>query len=646
MDLIDKPFKELLGMHFNIPNYQRGYRWEKEHIEALLNDLQEFALKEGKEPDEFYCLQPVVVKKNIKLSSETGKTVYDLLDGQQRLTTLWLILNDQSFKLLWDTTDKSHQLLYDLQFESRDNLLNKVTDSSIDALDNIDLYYLRNAADVIEKWDGDKLEVISVLAPKTHINQGVKVIWYDLTDQVTSDEDETLQSSSINVFSRLNHGKISLTDTELIKALMLQSDIYPDANDTCGAQVMKERLFRISTEWDYMEKNLQDDNLWSMLVPNDYKPLSRMELLFNYVAKEIQKEKKYKIIDKQRETYFVIEQFLREPVSEDELLRLGYSQVNGNSIPDYIKHAIQVEKLWMSVRDAFNAIKNWHLNFELYHLLGLYSQLKTHKTNLLKNLNTILNKYQSLLKSKFKEWLEFEIGKEIRVDAGEDEKRSLSDIQYGEDDTSLRKILTAFNVYQHMKSSTKEPFDFYSFKKFNVTSLEHIHPQNLSFKEGQIKQEDIEKWIEDEQKRLKDSPLESAELILATLEKVFADGRDFNDKKLEIQRLVDEIDKEHDKEAGMTEGHMHTLYNMALVDKDTNAALGNNVIDRKRNILKDRESLGKTYVPLGTRYVFNKSLSPQVQGMKLWSEQDRKHYFDKIEEAYNYFLKETKNSNE
>ena len=76
-------------------------------------------------------------------------------------------------------------------------------------------------------------------------------------------------------------------------------------------------------------------------------------------------------VTKQRETYFVIEQFLREPVSEDELLRLGYSQVNGNSIPDYIKHAIQVEKLWMSVRDAFNAIKNWHLNFELYHLLGL-----------------------------------------------------------------------------------------------------------------------------------------------------------------------------------------------------------------------------------------------------------------------------------
>ena len=77
---------------------------------------------------------------------------------------------------------------------------------------------------------------------------------------------------------------------------MLQSDIYPDANDTCGAQVMKERLFRISTEWDYMEKNLQDDNLWSMLVPNDYKPLSRMELLFNYVAKEIQKEKNIRLL--------------------------------------------------------------------------------------------------------------------------------------------------------------------------------------------------------------------------------------------------------------------------------------------------------------------------------------------------------------
>ena len=106
-------------MHFNIPNYQRGYRWEKEHVQALLNDLQEFALKDNKGKDEFYCLQPIVVRKNNILSQEQGHDVFDLLDGQQRLTTLWLILNNEKFKNLWESYDSDHAPLYDMQFESK-----------------------------------------------------------------------------------------------------------------------------------------------------------------------------------------------------------------------------------------------------------------------------------------------------------------------------------------------------------------------------------------------------------------------------------------------------------------------------------------------------------------------------------------------
>lgn len=48
MEFKIRPFKELLGMSFNIPSYQRGYRWEKENVEALLNDVQEFATKTKK----------------------------------------------------------------------------------------------------------------------------------------------------------------------------------------------------------------------------------------------------------------------------------------------------------------------------------------------------------------------------------------------------------------------------------------------------------------------------------------------------------------------------------------------------------------------------------------------------------------------
>ncbi len=42
MSLVPKPFHELLKMHFIIPPYQRGYRWESRQIEELLDDLLDF----------------------------------------------------------------------------------------------------------------------------------------------------------------------------------------------------------------------------------------------------------------------------------------------------------------------------------------------------------------------------------------------------------------------------------------------------------------------------------------------------------------------------------------------------------------------------------------------------------------------------
>lgn len=81
-------FYHLLNYCFNIPEYQRGYRWEKKQVEDLLNDIKDFIDKRSAnlvKENEFYCLQPVVVYK-------TGDYNYDVIDGQQRLTTLYLIL--------------------------------------------------------------------------------------------------------------------------------------------------------------------------------------------------------------------------------------------------------------------------------------------------------------------------------------------------------------------------------------------------------------------------------------------------------------------------------------------------------------------------------------------------------------------------
>ena len=122
------------------------------------------------------------------------------------------------------------------------------------------------------------------------------------------------------------------------------------------------------------------------------------------------------------------------------------------------------------------------------------------------------------------------------------------------------------------------------------------------------------------------------------LENFLKDKDRFKENISECQRAVEGIDRFFDQHAQMSNGHMHTLYNMALVDKDTNAALSNNLIDVKRSILQEREQSGKTYVPIATKFVFNKHFSKIVSNMKFWSKDDREAYFSKVEEAYNYYI--------
>ena len=62
---------------FYIPSYQRGYRWQKDQVYRLLDDIYTNGAKS-------YCLQPVVVRKH--------DDRYELIDGQQRLTTLYILL--------------------------------------------------------------------------------------------------------------------------------------------------------------------------------------------------------------------------------------------------------------------------------------------------------------------------------------------------------------------------------------------------------------------------------------------------------------------------------------------------------------------------------------------------------------------------
>lgn len=636
MKFVIKSFKEILGYHFNIPSYQRGYRWEKENVEALLDDIQEFAARTKKEEGEFYCLQPVVVRKNTKLTAlNKGNDVYDLLDGQQRLTTLWLILNASNFKPLWNAMDRNHPELYSMQYESRDNLFSKALDKNQNVFENIDLFYLKSALSTIELWNGDVVEVLNTLVPKNPDKKSndVRIIWYEFDK--STEESEDSHSSSIKVFSNLNYGKIPLTDTELIKSLILQSDIYPVDNTGISRPIMKEYLFRISTEWDDIEKSLHEELFWGMLTPKEYKPSSRMELVLRFVADQIQAEEKYKIIDKQRRDFYIISNYLG---------------INKRTAPE--QYAKNVDSLWTKIRDAYTAMHNWYVNDDFYHLIGLIVLIQG-GSNPIPLVRNIYHNYITRDKDSFKKYLKSEIGKLIIIQEkaydsldGNSRVINLDEVQYGSHNSRIIRILEALNIYLHIENKNIAPrFDFKRFKDLNVTSLEHIHPQHLSF-DDDVKYDDVKSWFDNVEKivaeNIEYSNNNELKLSIKEIGNLLAKKETFKDNLRQCQSYVENIDAVFDKYANMDNGHMHTLYNMALVDKDTNAALSNNLIDTKRRILQQRESENKTYVPLATNFVFNKHFASRISDMKFWTKIDREEYFSKIEEAYNYFISSIK----
>ena len=217
-----KSISELHGMNFFIPNYQRGYRWTKQQVKDLLDDIQEFI---DKSHEGFYCIQPLVVKRNVtkkesfkkelkkigenesnNLIEETERVIskrWEVIDGQQRLTTIYILL------ALLDYSNE-----YTIEYETRPNsksFLMNIEDNKID--ENIDYYHIVEAKRQIDYWFSGKENEDKLKFSDTLLNK-VKFIWYE-----SADEDP------IKVFTRLNIGKIPLTNAELIKALFLRASL-------------------------------------------------------------------------------------------------------------------------------------------------------------------------------------------------------------------------------------------------------------------------------------------------------------------------------------------------------------------------------------------------------------------------------------
>ena len=113
-----KTINELREMKFFIPSYQRGFRWSEKEVTDLLDDVSEFTPKQIGDTDKktWYCLQPIVIRMISKKQHNIGdKELYEVIDGQQRLTTIYLIL----YYLNQLYTEENREPLFELNYETR-----------------------------------------------------------------------------------------------------------------------------------------------------------------------------------------------------------------------------------------------------------------------------------------------------------------------------------------------------------------------------------------------------------------------------------------------------------------------------------------------------------------------------------------------
>ena len=86
MDAENQSVRDLLGKYcFHIPDYQRSYSWKNENIDEFLDDL--FNVVHSSQADARHFLGAITMAKR-----EGRQDIVDLIDGQQRMTTIFLFL--------------------------------------------------------------------------------------------------------------------------------------------------------------------------------------------------------------------------------------------------------------------------------------------------------------------------------------------------------------------------------------------------------------------------------------------------------------------------------------------------------------------------------------------------------------------------
>lgn len=544
---------------FYVPSYQRGYRWGKTEIDRLLDDIYATGGTSN------YCLQPVVLRR------KDGK--YEIVDGQQRLTTIYLIykymnieskgfLPSPQFSLFYETRDKQESFLKELDSSRRN--------------ENIDFWFICNAYENIQNWFENKNKQSVLTDINGYFDKIVKVIWYE----VPANDDE----SAIDMFTRLNVGRIPLTNAELVKAMFL--------SEGANSGITREKKEEIALQWDNVERELHNDSFWFFLTNTTNGSFqTRIDLILDLIA------------DKPRDTREVYWTFFAF---------------------DCMRSKMRLEEIWRKIQHTFLILKDWYENHELYHKIG-YLIASEYCT-----LQYIYDISRDKTKESFGMSLDNLIRDSIRI------PESYSELSY-ENTTQKRKmtrLLLLFNVESVRRNGEKTqwfPFNLFKMGKNGkvVWSLEHIHAQQSK---ALRKQEDQKEWIRYQLPSIQQVADNDSDLVLqmqAALENPRLTGDEFNGIQEQVERKLS-IPGNLD--------YLHCISNMALLSVGANAALNNSTFDVKRTEIVNMDKRGQ-YIPFCTKMVFLKYYTKASDAqLHFWGPADREDYINEINTVLQQYL--------
>ncbi|MBA4745953.1 MAG: DUF262 domain-containing protein [Muricauda sp.] len=603
--IILKTITELLGLHFYIPDYQRGYRWTNHNVSQLLNDIWEYRHDPAK-VNTFYCLQPIVVRKKTWLS-ESGDTIdgYELIDGQQRLTTIHRILTYLRIEHLRidKFSDEYQEDIYTIEYQTRPEtrqFLNQTEGN----LTKPDLYYLSKAYDTIKDWfensgkiegRSDKNNFLDTLLPSVKKDEAgntimpewsTQIIWYEINGNTQKSEE---------LFTRLNRGKIPLNSAELIKAKFVNQESFKEF----GAQEKVKRRTQLIQLWDEIENHLNNPKFWAFISNKKMDSYSsKIEYLF-----DINTQKK----DNSKDSLYSFIHFFDEKENADSLW----------------------EK-WLSIEEIYRSLSYWHTHKNYYHKVGYLIAIGT-------NIMDIIQ----LKKENNKDLFE----KEINLLIAESIPNDWDDLSYDNrnDHKKLIEILLLVNTELTRKNNNNNDFfPFEIYKNINK-SLEHIHAQNI-IGINENKREQWFSWL-DMHLNVLLSITTNSKKANEIIEKANAIDREkytyaqFQDLSASIIEILPKDDEDENL-------YLHNIKNLALLGLTENISLSNSIFEIKRRKIIEMDKQG-AFIPIATKRVFlNYYQKESYSRSSIWSKIERENHLEEISECLNHYLNKTPVLNE